>query len=79
MEDFDLNIEHRGETKTVHGTFGKYGWSYRFTIDVDGTEVIFEPDEERHLRAIVPSTKQHDPSMKELVRLIAHELEEIFM
>ena len=79
MEDFDLDIEYHGETKTVHGTFGKYGWSYRFNVDVDGTAVIFEPDEERNLRAIVPSAKQHDATMKELVQLIAQEITLIFM
>jgi hypothetical protein len=75
MEQFDLNIEHRGVTKTFHGTFDKYGWSYRFTVDVDGTEVIYEPDEERNLRAIVPSAKQGDSKIKEWVELIGRELE----
>jgi hypothetical protein len=79
MEHFDLNIEHRGLTKTFHGTFSKYGWSYRFTIDVEGTDVIFEPDEERNLRVIVPLGKQEDSKLRELVSLIAHELREIFM
>jgi hypothetical protein len=78
MDDFDLSIDHRGVTKTFHGTFGKYGWSYRFILDVDGTEVIFEPDEERNLRAIVPSAKHDDPKMKEWVALIGQELQAIF-
>jgi hypothetical protein len=45
MEHFDLTIEHRGLTKTFQVTFTQYGWSYRFTVDVDGSEIIFEPDE----------------------------------
>jgi hypothetical protein len=79
MEHFDLNIEHRGLTKTFHGTFSKYGWSYRFSVDVEGSEVIFEPDEERNLRVIVPLANQHDSKLRELVTLIAQELTEIFM
>lgn len=77
MENFDLDIEHDGETKTFHGTFGKYGWSYRFTVDVDGTEVIFEPDEERNFRAIVPNARLDNSRLKELVELIGRELEKL--
>jgi hypothetical protein len=74
MDHFDIDIEYRGSTKTFQGTFSKYGWSYRFTVDVDGCEVIFEPDEERNLRAIVPAAKQHDTKTREIVKLIGEEL-----
>lgn len=79
MQEFELNIKHRGETKTFHGTFSKYGYSYRFTIDIEGNEVIFEPDEERNLRAIVPAAMQDHSKMKELVPLIAEELQKSLM
>jgi hypothetical protein len=75
MEHFEFNIEHRGETKTFHGTFGKYGYSYRFIVDVDGSEVIFEPDEERNLRAVVTSGMHNDSKMRELVAIIGQELQ----
>ena len=78
MEHFDLDINHRGQTRTFHGTFTKYGYTYRFTINVDGSEVIYEPDEENNLRAIVPSAVQDKSKIKELVELIGHELRLIF-
>jgi hypothetical protein len=79
MQDFELNIKHRGEIKNFHGTFNKYGFSYRFTVNVDGTDVIFEPDEERNLRAIVPTAMQDHSKMKELIPLIAEELQRKLM
>jgi hypothetical protein len=72
--DFDIAVEHRGVTKIFHGTFSKYGYSYRFTISVQGVDAIFEPDEERNLRAIVPPGIEYDSTTKELVTLIGHEL-----
>jgi hypothetical protein len=75
MDTFDINVEHRGVMKSFHGTFGKYGYSYRFTINVEGVEVIFEPDEERNLRAIVPVASQNDSTIKELAGLIGVELQ----
>ena len=79
MEEFEITINHHGEQKTFHGTFGKYGYSYRFTLDVDGSQIIFEPDEERNLRAIVPPAQHDNSKMRELVSLIAGELTAIFM
>lgn len=78
MDHFDLDIEYRGQTKTFHGTFSQYGYSYRFMINVEGSEVIFEPDEERNLRAIVPSAIQNNSNIREMVALIGQELHNIF-
>ena len=75
MDTFDIDIKHEGNVRTFHGTFGKYGYSYRFTIDVEGVAVIFEPDEERNLRAIVPSAGQNDATIKQLVQLLGNELQ----
>ena len=76
MEHFEINIEHRGTAKTFQGTFAKFGYSYRFTINVEGTEVIFEPDEERNFRAVVLPGIQDDAKIKEIVKLIGQELRE---
>jgi hypothetical protein len=75
MDTFDIDIRHEGNVRTFHGTFGKYGYSYRFIIDIEGVAVIFEPDEERNLRAIVPPASQHDANIKQLVTLLGNELQ----
>ena len=78
MDQFEVTVEHRGSMKTFVCTFSKFGYSYRFIIDVDGTEVIFEPDEERNLRAIVPVTHQDNSKIRELVPLIGQQLSKAF-
>ena len=75
MDTFDIVIEHRGMTRTFSVSFGKYGYSYRFTIDVNGEEIVFEPDEERNLRAMTTSSSQSNSTTRELVELIGIELQ----
>lgn len=31
-----------------------YGYSYKLEIDIEGTRIMFEPDEERAWRAVIP-------------------------
>ena len=75
MDTFDIVIEHRGVTRTFSVSFGKYGYSYRFTIDVNGEKIVFEPDEERNLRAMTTSAGHSDTITRELVELIGIELQ----
>ena len=74
-DTFDIVIEHRGVTRTFRASFGKYGYSYRFIIDINGEQIVFEPDEERNLRAITTSTSQLNSTTRELVELIGIELQ----
>ena len=73
MEGFDITIDHCGATKSFQ-RFGRYGWSYRFIMDIEGTEVIVEPDEEKNLRAVLPSPASVDNKLKELVGLVAADI-----
>jgi len=75
METFDITVEHRGVSRTFQGRFNTYGFSYRFIVEINGMEVIFEPDEERNLRAVVLSAKSSDNKLEELVGLIGEELQ----
>jgi hypothetical protein len=68
----DRNLEFNAELRTS-------GYIHRIAVDVNGTEVIFEPDEERSYRAIVHH--EHVGSMeknRELISAIATALEEAF-
>jgi hypothetical protein len=75
MEDFDITIEHRGASRTFQGRLGTYGWTYRIVVDIEGNEIIFEPDEEKNLRAILEPQKNVDERLRELVTLVGNELE----
>ena len=53
-----------------------YGYSYKIEVDVFGTIISFEPDEERNFRALIrpvdfPHRESIDPA---LIESIAHKL-----
>lgn len=52
MEEFELPVEYNGREFVLPGRFVRRGYSYGIYIEVDGVEVMFEPDEERNLRAV---------------------------
>ena len=51
------------------------GFQHKIEVNMDGVYVLFEPDEERNLRAIVTPGNDHDAKIRELVALIGRELE----
>jgi hypothetical protein len=56
------------------------GYIHKFHVDIQGTGVYFEPDEERHYRAILDEEaieKNLKPNV-ELIKLISNKIEELF-
>ena len=55
MDDqFDLPVEYKGSHYHFKTTLVVYGFSHRFNVDVHGQSILFEPDEEKNYRAILP-------------------------
>ncbi len=52
-EPVDLPVIINGHQRFFKAQLLKFGFVYKFKVDVKGQEVIFEPDEERNCRAIV--------------------------
>lgn len=48
-EPFGLTVLHRGKEKEVEAKLQRYGYVYRFRVEVEGVEVYFEKDEEGKL------------------------------
>ena len=76
-ETLDICVEHRGQTKCFPSIFTQTGFSYRMTVTVHDTEVIFEPDEERQWRARLENNTTMNKEVQELIPLIADELKEL--
>lgn len=55
---FELTVQYHGNDKHLPAKLVTMGYTYKIFIDVDGTEVVFEPDEERRFRAIIDSAHQ---------------------
>jgi hypothetical protein len=78
-EPFTLIVPYKGESKQIDGELRMYGYSYKIAMWVDGIEILFEPDEERNFRAVLPYEDKTNPTVNiELLRAIVTELETAF-
>ena len=80
MDDtIEIPVNYKNKDLIFEAKFLQLGYSYKFEIDVNGTTVFLEPDEERNFRAIVvPSIEhRHNNVDKELIQAIAESLEAI--
>ncbi|HEY1022013.1 MAG TPA: hypothetical protein VGE06_06855, partial [Flavisolibacter sp.] len=63
MEDvFDLPVLYKDEALLFPARLQQTGYTHRFEVDVYGTTVYFEPDEERNYRAVLDPA-HHDKTV----------------
>jgi hypothetical protein len=53
-EPFVITLNYKGAEREFRARLQVFGYSHRFHVDVEGTEVLFERDEEGSYRALVP-------------------------
>lgn len=78
-DDFIIPVSFNGTEREFTARLLSYGYSYKIETEVEGTKVLFEPDEERNWRALisyedVQANKRLNP---ELLRAIAEVITEI--
>ncbi len=56
-EEFNLPVFYKEEELLFSSQLLILGYTHKFVVDVDGNEIIFEPDEERNYRAVVDVAK----------------------
>jgi hypothetical protein len=54
-EQFELPVQYKGQKLMLKASLLVTGYTYKFMVEVDGEEVIFEPDEEKNYRAVIPN------------------------
>jgi hypothetical protein len=79
VEDFKIPVLYNNQRLNFPAQLLRYAYSYKIEVDVEGTPVYFEPDEERNWRAMVG---QEEVSVnrnlsRELLKAIASSIEEI--
>ena len=80
MDDaIEIPVSYKSKDLTFIVKFLQFGYSYKFEVDVIGTIVLFERDEERKWRAIVQPANEKVQNIidKELIQLIGESLEAI--
>ncbi|MEJ7823445.1 MAG: hypothetical protein WKF85_14065 [Chitinophagaceae bacterium] len=78
-EPFDIPVTYKGEELLFKGELLAYTYSYKIQVEVDGNLVLFEPDDERNLRAMInPENFNEGKKIDvELLKCIGKSLEEI--
>ena len=57
-EDFKIPVVYNGTQYHFKARMLQFGYTHKFQVDVNGTEVLFEPDEEGNYRAYIDSTNK---------------------
>jgi hypothetical protein len=76
-EPFFIPCRYKGIDRQFTATFQAFGYTFRFHVDVDGTDVIFERDEEGNFRAIIPPESPKPPPDRNLLQEISAAIEQI--
>jgi hypothetical protein len=80
MDDtIEIPVNYKNKDLIFEAKFLQFRYSYKFEMDVNGTTVFFEPDEERNFRAIVDPSIEHANNKidVELIQSIAESLQAI--
>lgn len=78
-EPFELPVIYNDEELLLPARMRHLGYTHVFVVDVAGHEIVFEPDEEQHYRAMIDPEKTEGSHRVdvELLKAIAATLEEL--
>lgn len=51
-ETFELEVAYKGELLSLPAEYLPMGYSFKIRINIDGTDIFFELDDEKNYRAI---------------------------
>jgi len=74
---FELPVVYKNEELLFNGRLATFAYHYKFYINVNGQELIFERDDEANLRAIAPDAALTPPIDKELIEKIGEVLHHV--
>ena len=78
-EEFELPVWFNNTELNLHAKLLNYGYSYKLEVDIDGTKLLFEPDEERNWRALIAydELNANKKISADLLKAIASSIDEI--
>jgi len=78
-ESFTLVVNYQGKEYQLESELRVFGYTHKIAIKLEGKEILFERDEERNYRAVVPD---YEGSKIEidigLIQAITKELDVVF-
>lgn len=76
-EPFELPVSYKEEELQFPARLQQLGYTHSIVVEVYGTEVFFEPDEERNYRAVVEPEQITKQVSVDLLKAIAEVIESI--
>ena len=78
-EEFELPVWFNNTELNFPAKLLNYGYSYKLEVDIDGTKLLFEPDEERSWRALIAyeELNANKKISADLLKAIASSIDEI--
>jgi len=76
-ESFTLIVNYKGKEYQLDSELRVFGYIHKVAIKLEGKEILFEPDEERNYRAVIPEGSKIEIDIG-LIQAIAKELEVAF-
>lgn len=70
MEEFELPVTYKGKDLLFNVRLATFTYGYKFYVEIDDNEVVFERDDEGNLRAIVPEVTSGTTIEKGLIEAI---------
>ena len=79
-KSFELPVWYHGTEMFFPAELLQIGYTHRIKLQINGTEVLFEPDEERNYRAVINSSDHiKSTSLKpDLLQAIVETLHDLF-
>lgn len=77
-DSFELPVFYNNEEILLPAGFEQVGYTHRIIVDINGTIIFFEPDEERNYRAVLKEAGTHHNIDPLLVQSIVESLEKHF-
>jgi hypothetical protein len=76
---FTLVVNYKGKEYHLDSELRVFGYTHKIAINLEGVEILFEPDEERHYRAVIPGNEGSKTKIDlRIIEAITKELEATF-
>ena len=77
FDTFGLPVEYKNETLMLPAQLAHSGYSHAFKVELNGQEVLFEPDEEGSYRALVKPEELNESLKVDLLEAVAAAIEKV--
>jgi len=78
-EAFTLVVDYKGKEYQFESELRVFGYTHKIAINLEGAEILFEPDEEGNYRAVIPDYEGSKTKIDiGLIQAIIKELEAAF-